>query len=246
MSEKQHAPLMPVATAVWLVDNTSLSFEQIAEFCHLHILEVLSIADGDGAKGIRGLNPVIAGQLTEEEIALATEDPTHQLRVSREGLPAFLVDRKKKGKVRKYTPISRRHDRPNAILWLLRFCPNLSDAAVVRLVRTTRNTVQQIRERTHRDISNLVPKDPVGLGLCTQVELDLEVGKVSEHDAELTELGQGLDADHSIIRPDSDYIMSPADLFSTPQKKVSEIAEYDNLSSFGAVKTKRTEETDDS
>jgi uncharacterized protein len=167
--------LMPKATAVWLVDNTALSFEQIAQFCKLHPLEVKAIADGDSAQGIKGLDPVITGQLTREEIAKGEADVNYRLKLSE---PKVRVpETKRKGP--RYTPLSKRQDRPNAILWLVRNHPELKDAQISRLVGTTKSTIEQIRNRTHWNASNLVPMDPVTLGLCSQIDLDLEVSRAS-------------------------------------------------------------------
>ncbi|WP_427024144.1 DUF1013 domain-containing protein [Aureimonas ureilytica] len=167
--------LMPKATAVWLVDNTSLSFEQIAEFCTLHPLEVKAIADGEAAQGIKGMDPIITGQLTREEIVRAEKDPRHKLKLAP---PKVRVpEAKRKGP--RYTPVSKRQDRPNAILWLVRNHPELKDNAISRLVGTTKHTIEQIRERTHWNSANLQPMDPVTLGLCSQIDLDLEVEKAS-------------------------------------------------------------------
>jgi hypothetical protein len=167
--------LMPKATAVWLVDNTSLSFEQIAQFCALHPLEVKAIADGEAAQGIKGMDPVITGQLTREEIARAEADASHRLKLQE---PKVRVpESKRKGP--RYTPLSKRQDRPNAILWLVRNHPELKDAQISRLVGTTKSTIEQIRERRHWNSSNLVPMDPVTLGLCSQIDLDFEVQRAS-------------------------------------------------------------------
>jgi uncharacterized protein len=171
------APLMPKATAVWLVENTALSFDQIADFCKLHPLEVKAIADGDAAQGIKGLDPLQTGQLTREEISKAEADPNYRihLAVSKVRLPEA---QRKKGP--RYTPVSRRQDRPNAILWLVRNHPELKDAAIMRLVGTTKSTIQAIRDRTHWNAPNLTPLDPVTLGLCSQIDLDLEVARASK------------------------------------------------------------------
>ncbi|AJY45174.1 DUF1013 domain-containing protein [Martelella endophytica] len=165
--------LMPKATAVWLVDNTALSFDQIAEFCKLHPLEVKAIADGESAQGIKGLDPISTGQLSRDEIARAEGNPNHKLKISE---PKVRVpESKRKGP--RYTPVSKRQDRPNAILWLVRNHPELKDAQVSRLVGTTKSTIEQIRNRTHWNAANLTPMDPVTLGLCSQIDLDLEVEK---------------------------------------------------------------------
>src|ERR1700757_1427555 len=171
------APLMPKATAVWLVDNTSLSFDQIAELCHLHPLEVKAIADGDAAQGIKGLDPVSTGQLTREQIAEAEADPEKKLEISAPKVAVPSPERGKKGP--RYTPVSRRQDRPNAILWLVRNHPELKDAAIMRLVGTTKATIAAIRDRTHWNAATLAPMDPVTLGLCTQTDLDFEVNRAN-------------------------------------------------------------------
>jgi len=174
MSDRK--PLMPKATAVWLVENTSLSFEQIAEFCGLHALEVKGIADGDVAHGIKGMDPISNGQLSREEIRRGEEDHGHMLRlaVSKVEIPEVKT---KKGP--RYTPVSRRQDRPNAVIWLLRNHPELKDSQIMRLVGTTKPTIAAIRDRTHWNSANLTPQDPVTLGLCSQVDLDNEVKKAA-------------------------------------------------------------------
>ncbi len=168
--------LMPKATAVWLVDNTSLTFEQIAEFCGLHPLEVKGIADGDVAQGIKGMDPVTSGQLTRDEIKSAEADPSHKLETAptKIEIPAQKV---KPGP--RYTPLSRRQDRPNAILWLVKNHPELKDSQVMRLVGTTKPTIEAIRSRWHWNSANLQPQDPVTLGLCSQIDLDAEVKRAA-------------------------------------------------------------------
>lgn len=169
--------LMPKATAVWLVDNTALSFDQIAQFCKLHPLEIKAIADGESAQGIKGLDPISTGQLSREEIARAESNPAHKLKLSE---PKVRVpESKRKGP--RYTPVSKRQDRPNAILWLVRNHPELKDAQISRLVGTTKSTIEQIRERTHWNSANLTAMDPVTLGLCSQIDLDLEVEKAAKN-----------------------------------------------------------------
>ena len=172
-----HPPLMPKATAVWLVENTALSFEQVADFCKLHPLEVKAIADGDAAQGIKGLDPILTSQLTREEIDKGVADPGYKLKIldSKVRLPEAT---RKKGP--RYTPVSRRQDRPNAILWLVRNHPELKDSQIMRLVGTTKSTIQAIRERTHWNAQNLQPLDPVTLGLCSQIDLDLEVHRAAK------------------------------------------------------------------
>jgi hypothetical protein len=171
------APLMPKATAVWLVDNTALSFRQIADFCKLHELEVKGIADGEVAVGIKGMDPVVANQLTRDEIERGEQDSTHKLQLAKSKIAVPQVA-KKKGP--KYTPVSRRQDRPDAITWLLRHHPELADSQVMKLVGTTKTTINAIRDRTHWNSANLKPVDPVTLGLCTQLELDLAVQKAAK------------------------------------------------------------------
>jgi hypothetical protein len=172
-----NAPLMPKATAIWLVDNTALSFEQIADFCKLHALEVKAIADGDAAQGIKGLDPILTGQLTREEIEKAEQDRDYRLQLAN---PKVRLPQPKSKKGPRYTPVSRRQDRPNAILWLLRNHPELKDSQIMRLVGTTKSTIQAIRERTHWNAANLAPMDPVTLGLCSQIDLDLEVQRAAK------------------------------------------------------------------
>lgn len=176
MSEK---PLMPKATAVWLVDNTSLTFEQIADFCGLHELEVKGIADGQVAQGIKGMDPISSGQLTREEIASAQDDPSYRMRLAKSRVQVPETKTKRRPK---YTPVSRRHDRPNAIYWLLRNHAELRDAQIMRLVGTTKPTIQSIRDRTHWNMPNLQPQDPVTLGLCKQMDLDAEVQKAAKRE----------------------------------------------------------------
>ena len=171
------APLMPKATAVWLVENTALSFDQIADFCKLHPLEVKAVADGDAAQGIKGLDPIQTGQLTREEISTAEGDPNFRLKLAS---PKVRLPEAKKKKGPRYTPVSRRQDRPNAILWLLRNHPELKDSQVMRLVGTTKSTILAIRERTHWNAANLSPLDPVTLGLCSQIDLDMEVMRAAK------------------------------------------------------------------
>lgn len=168
-------PIMARATAVWLVDNTTISFRQIADFCGLHELEVQGIADGDVAAGVKGFDPVASNQLTEDEIARAEADPAYKLELKFN--PSAMGEEKRRGP--RYTPLSKRQDRPNAILWLVKFHPELADSQIARLVGTTKPTITSIRERTHWNISNMQPIDPVALGLCKQSELDAAVQKAA-------------------------------------------------------------------
>ena len=168
-------PLMAKATAVWLVDNTTLTFKQIADFCGLHELEVQGIADGDVAAGVKGFDPIANNQLTPEEIEKGEKDPTYKLQLKFN--PAAAGEEKRRGP--RYTPLSKRQDRPAAILWLVKFHPELSDGQISKLVGTTKPTIQSIRERTHWNIANIQPIDPVALGLCKQSELDAAVQKAA-------------------------------------------------------------------
>ena len=175
MSENK--PLMPKATAVWLVDNTSLTFEQIADFCGLHPLEVKGIADEDVAKGIKGQDPVATGQLTREQIELAEKDPKARLKMA---APKHKIPPVKQKRTPRYTPVSKRQDKPDAVYWLLRNHPEFTDADVIKLIGTTKATIQKIRERSHWNATNIKAVDPVTLGLCSQLELDLAVERASQ------------------------------------------------------------------
>ena len=172
--------LMPKATAVWLVENTALTFDQIADFCALHPLQVKGIADGDVDIGIKGLDPVANGQLSRAEIELAEKDPKHHLRMAK---PGYEMPETKARRRPKYTPVSKRQERPDAIYWLLRNHPELTDAQVQKLVGTTKSTIQSIRDRTHWNAANIKPVDPVSLGLCSQIELDDAVKKAADRKA---------------------------------------------------------------
>ncbi|MBP9950621.1 MAG: cell cycle transcriptional regulator TrcR [Cypionkella sp.] len=164
-------PLMAKATAVWLVDNTTLTFKQVAEFCGMHELEVQGIADGDVATGVKGFDPVANNQLDAIEIEKGQKDPLYKLKLKFNS--SAVGEEKRRGP--RYTPLSKRQDRPAAILWLVKFHPELSDGAVGKLVGTTKPTILSIRERTHWNVNNISPIDPVALGLCKQSELDAAV-----------------------------------------------------------------------
>jgi hypothetical protein len=166
-------PLMPKATAVWLVENTSLTFDQIAEFCGLHRLEIQGIADGEVAIGMVGLDPVAGGQVTQEEIERAEKDAGARLVLVHKDLPAP----SKRGKGPRYTPVTKRGDKPDAIAWLLKNAPNLSDTQIGKLIGTTKTTILAVRTRTHETSSTIKPRSPVILGLCTQGELDEAMAK---------------------------------------------------------------------
>ena len=167
-------PLMPKATAVWLVENTSLSFEQIADFCGLHILEVQAMADDLAGSKYTGRDPVHVGELTQAEIERGQADPEYKLQMQQAPVEATRT------KGPRYTPVSKRQDKPDGIAWVLRSHPEISDAQISKLIGTTRNTISAIRERTHWNIQNIQPKDPVTLGLCSQRELDAVVAKAAK------------------------------------------------------------------
>jgi hypothetical protein len=166
---------MAKATAVWLVDNTTLTFKQVADFCGFHELEVQGIADGDVAAGVKGFDPVSNNQLTREEIEAAEKDPKHKLKLK--FYAAAVGEEKRRGP--RYTPLSKRQDRPASILWLVKFHPELTDGQIGKLIGTTKPTIQALRERTHWNINNIHPIDPVALGLCKQSELDAVVQKAA-------------------------------------------------------------------
>jgi len=196
-----HAPLMPKATAVWLVENTALTFKQIAEFANLHELEVKGIADGDVAQGIKGLDPVTGGQLTREEIEKGEADSNYRLKILE---PKVNIPVQKATKGPRYTPVSKRGDRPDAIAWLLRYHPELSDSQVMKLVGTTKSTIDSIRNRTHWNSPNIKPVDPVSLGLCSQLDLDFAVQKAARKS------GKGIQAD----RPEARTLIPAAEMLA--------------------------------
>ena len=167
-------PLMPHATASWLVDNTALTFEQIAEFCGLHILEIQAIADDTAATKLTGRDPIRAGELTQEEINLGQDDPEYRLRLLKE------PDAARRSKGPRYTPVSKRQDKPDGIAWIIRNHPEVTDGQISKLIGTTRTTIAAIRDRSHWNIANIQPKDPVTLGLCSQRELDALVAKAAK------------------------------------------------------------------
>ena len=189
-------PFMPKATAVWLVENTKISFKQIADFCNLHELEVKGIADGDVAKGIKAYNPILAGQLTRDEIEASSKDVNRSLILNKKNLD--ISDQKRN---QKYVPLSKRQDKPAAIAWLVKFHPEITDGQISRLIGTTKNTIKAIRERTHWNINNLTPTDPVMLGLCKQIELQKILDKIPSKKP--TEIQQNMDseADIGVMEP---------------------------------------------
>jgi len=168
-------PLMPKATAVWLVENTKISFKQIADFCNLHELEVKGIADGDVEKGIKAYNPILAGQLTREEIAASSEDSNRPLALNKKKLDISTKETKQR-----YVPLSKRQDRPNATLWLIKNYPMLSDGQIGKLVGSTKNTVSLIKNNNYWNSANLTPKDPVVSSLCSQIDIVNAVEKANQ------------------------------------------------------------------
>jgi len=207
--------LMPKATAVWLIDNTALSFDQIAEFCKLHPLEVKGIADGEVATGMRGLDPVQAGQLSRDEIARGESNPEYRLKTLE---PKTRLPDLKRTKGPRYTPVSKRQDRPNAILWLLRNHPELKDAQIIRLVGTTKNTIQAIKDRTHWNAATLQPMDPVTLGICSQLDLDFEVQRAAK------------DRPAAVVLAEAGQTLLPAEITTAPEmKEKSETLNVDSV-----------------
>src|ERR1700689_4360082 len=190
-------PLMPKATAVWLVDNTSLTFEQIADFCGLHPLEVKGIADGEVARDIRGADPIGNGQLSREELDAAQADPKFRMRAQKSRHAELLKPMRKSPR---YTPVSRRQDRPDAIAWFLRNHPEISDSQVIKVLGTTKSTIEQVRNRTHWNSANIKPVDPVTLGLVGQLELDALVKKAAEKKAK-DDAKRGIVDDGPSLRP---------------------------------------------
>ena len=199
--------LMPKATAVWLIDNTALTFKQISEFCGLHILEVEGIADGDVASGIRGADPIANGQLAREEIEKGEADANYQLKATVFENDSTLSSKKGRKKGPRYTPLSRRQDRPDAIAWLVRNHPEISDAQISKLIGTTKPTITAIRERTHWKMSTINPTDPVSLGLCSQVDLDEVVRKAADKKAKMDAKNKTDDGD--TLKPVAEETPSP-------------------------------------
>lgn len=217
--------LMPKATAVWLVDNTSLTFEQIADFCGLHPLEVKGIADGDVAVGVRGADPISNGQLTREEIAKAEGKSTFRMTPVQPKYSDLHQPAKRRGP--RYTPLSRRQNRPDAIAWLVRNHPELSDPQISKLVGTTKTTIAAVRDRTHWNSGGIKPTDPVSLGLCSQIDLDEQVKKASSRRRKIEEDNPELLAD--TLKPRDQLVAEPEEfrasevnletLFGSPSKK---------------------------
>ena len=196
-------PLMRKATAVWLVENTSLTFSQIANFCGLHELEVSGIADGEVASGIRGMDPITSNQLTEKEIKRCELDPNSKLELIVN--PATIGETKRRGP--RYTPLSKRQDKPAAIAWLVKFYPDLPDSQIIKLVGTTKPTIKAVRERSHWNITNIVPTDPVLLGLCKQVELDKAIEKIDKKNSS-NNFSENLTKKENLLASDNNNVTS--------------------------------------
>ena len=219
MAAEPRLPLMPKATAVWLVDNTSLTFEQIADFCGLHPLEVKGIADEDVAKGIKGQDPVSAGQLTREQIEAAEKDPKIRLKMAP---PKHKMPPIKQKKAPRYTPVSKRQDKPDAVYWLLRNHPEFGDADIIKLIGTTKATIQKIRERSHWNATNIKAVDPVTLGLCTQLELDLAVTRATQKRERAIKRAEKAGG---TIRPVADDAPAPVIIADSSDEPVDETSE---------------------
>ena len=218
--------LMPKGTAVWLVDNTTLNFLQVADFCGLHELEVQAIADDEVAVGIVGQDPITAGQLTREEIDRCEADPAARLQLAKSDIPQPVV----RPKGPRYTPVSKRADKPDAIAWLIRNQPNLTDAQIGRLIGTTKPTITAVRDRTHWNSSNLTPRSPVEVGLCTHLELRDAVVKAAEKAAKNRPVGQEPEPTPEAAAP----IEAPLDN-SAAEDRAAEHSMQESLLGGGAV-----------
>jgi hypothetical protein len=172
-------PLLPKATAVWLVDNTTLTFGQIAEFCGMHPLEVQGIADGEVANGIIGKDPIVSNQLTRKEIERCEKDPQAKITLQLE-TEKYIKSEKNKKKKSRYTPVARRQDKPDAIAWIIKHCPDATDMQITKLIGTTKKTIEAIRLKSHWNYANLTPRDPVLLGLCSQRDLNFLISIANE------------------------------------------------------------------
>jgi hypothetical protein len=222
-------PLMPKATAMWLINETTLTFEQIANFCGLHPLEIKAMADDAHPEKITPLDPVMMGQLTREEIAAAEKDPNKRLVMNKSAVE--MPSAATKGRQR-YTPVSRRQDRPDAIAWLVRNHPELTDAEIGKLVGTTKSTIQAIRNRSHWNITNIKPVDPVTLSLCSQLELDLAVEKAAARKPRVTLA----EVKGSTLKPASEAV-KPEGEEDAPQMK------YDPASVFASFQRARSDKS---
>lgn len=219
-------PLMPKATAVWLIDNTTLTFQQIADFTGLHLLEVNGIADGEVGIGIKGLDPIVSHQLTREEITRCEKDPAAALQLVQRRVPRPV----EKGRRGRFTPVAIRQNRPAAIAWLLRYHPELSHNQIVKLVGTTKATIEAVRNRTHWSIRTLRPADPVALGLCRQVDLDEMVQKASRRKARSPQ-HQALTVEERRNLLSSDEALAPI------KEPVRPIKSFEGLENFSLTRT---------
>ena len=230
----QPTPLMPHATATWLVDNTALSFEQIAAFCGLHILEVQAMADDLAGSKYTGRDPLHSGELTLAEIERGQEDPAYRLKMQK----APVETTRTKGP--RYTPVSKRQDKPDGIAWILRNHPEITDAQIGKLIGTTRNTIAAIRDRSHWNIANIQPKDPVTLGLCSQRELDAMVAKAAR------KAGTSEDAEPDLVADTSDRDKLIAELRAERQSAEKAAAEAAQEAEAAAwLEAKRAAEADE-
>jgi hypothetical protein len=229
--------LMPKATAVWLVDNTSLTFEQIADFCGLHPLEVKGIADGEVARDIRGADPIANGQLSREELDAAQDNPAYRMKAQKSRHAELLKPNKK---APRYTPVSRRQDRPDAIAWFLRSHPEIGDSQIAKILGTTKATIDQVRGRSHWNSSNIKPDDPVTLGLVSQLELDAIVRKAAEKKVK-DDAKKGIVSEGPSLRPaaETSVMMEIEDAPVRPRKELDEAHVFSNL-----PRSKRSHEDD--
>ena len=240
-------PLMAKATAVWLVENTTLTFRQIADFCSMHELEVQGIADGDVATGVKGFDPVGNNQLDPIEIEKGQADPLYRMKLKFN--PAAVGEEKRRGP--RYTPLSKRQDRPAAILWLVKFHPELTDGAIGKLVGTTKPTILAIRERTYWNIQNISPIDPVALGFCRQSELDAAVQAAARKKAAdgvvMTddERRKLVSTEQSLSMGEEPRIPSGLEAFTRPQEEPKKPADYSDAESFFNLPHGDDEEEDD-
>lgn len=219
--------LMPKATAVWLIDNTSLTFDQIAEFCGLHHLEVKGIADGDVAENMRGVDPISGGELTRDEIIKAETDPDYRMQLAPSKI-AHIPQPKRKGA--RYTPVSRRADKPDAIAWFIRNHPEVTDAQISKTIGTTKPTITNVREKSHWNSLNIRPVDPVTLGLCTQIELDEVIAKASKRREKMDAARSAADEGPGLAPLEETVSLS--DFEDAAPKKDSEISAEDVFSNF--------------
>lgn len=225
-------PLLPKATAVWLVDNTTLTFAQIAEFTGMHELEIAGIADGEVAIGIKGIDPINGGQLSRDELERCQKDPAARLKLIKKQLAP-----EAKRKVPRYTPLSKRKDRPAAIAWLVRYHPELADSQIAKLVGTTKPTIQSVRDKTHWDMPNIRPVDPVALGMCKQTELDAAVKRAASRKAKMEE---------TMSPEEMKTLMSTeASLHASPESQARPQKDFGGLENFSIMGGEEEEEKDE-